>query len=69
MKAVVRRGKSLMQAEVGDVTPTSGQVLVKTLACGICGSDLHAVHHLDKMVEMGRRAGGTSAVDLTGDGT
>ncbi|MBR1202962.1 MULTISPECIES: zinc-binding dehydrogenase [unclassified Bradyrhizobium] len=67
MKAVVRRGKSLMQAEVGDVTPSSGQVLVKTLACGICGSDLHAVHHLDKIVEMGRRAGGASAIDLTCD--
>lgn len=67
MKAVVRRGKMLVQAEVDEVTPLPGQVLVKTVACGICGSDLHAVHHLDAMVEMGRRAGGNSAVDLTRD--
>ncbi len=67
MKAVVRRGKSLLQAEVDDVTPASGQVLVKTLACGICGSDLHAVHHLDTMIEMGRRSGSRSAIDLAYD--
>ena len=26
-------------------SPAAGQVLVKTLACGICGSDLHAAQH------------------------
>src|SRR3954449_12039314 len=37
--------------------PAAGQVLVKTLACGICGSDLHARKHADRMVEMARRLG------------
>jgi threonine dehydrogenase-like Zn-dependent dehydrogenase len=32
-------------------------VLVKTLACGICGSDLHARKHAHRMVEMSRRLG------------
>jgi threonine dehydrogenase-like Zn-dependent dehydrogenase len=34
-----------------------GQVLVKTLHCGICGSDLHAVHHFESFIDYGRRAG------------
>ena len=28
-----------------DPTPEAGEVLVKTLACGICGSDLHMADH------------------------
>ena len=35
--------------------PGEGQVLVKTLACGICGSDLHARKHAHRMAEMTRR--------------
>jgi len=57
MKAVVRRSASLIDTDVPELTPGEGQVLVKTLACGICGSDLHALHHLEHMIEMGLRAG------------
>ena len=35
--------------------PGPGEVLVRTLACGICGSDLHALKHADKFVETSRR--------------
>jgi threonine dehydrogenase-like Zn-dependent dehydrogenase len=42
MKAVLTRGPSLVCEEIADPTPGQGQALVKTLACGICGSDLHA---------------------------
>src|SRR4029077_13443072 len=58
MRAVVRRNKQLVCDEIGELEPAEGQVLVKTLACGICGSDLHALHHMEHMVELGRRAGG-----------
>ncbi len=34
----------------------AGQVLAEVLACGICGSDLHALHHADRMVEMSELA-------------
>lgn len=37
--------------------PGPGQVRVRTLLCGICGSDLHALHHLEHMLSMNRRAG------------
>ena len=68
MRAVVRRNKQLVCDEVPDLTPAEGQVLVRTLACGICGSDLHALHHMEHMIELSRRAGGfDSGFDPTAD--
>ncbi|MDP1632035.1 MAG: zinc-binding dehydrogenase [Caulobacter sp.] len=63
MRAVVRRAGKLICDEIDERDPGPGQVRVKTLACGICGSDLHALHYLDHMVEMGRRAGGGDSLD------
>jgi threonine dehydrogenase-like Zn-dependent dehydrogenase len=57
MKAVVRRNRQLVCDEIADVAPEAGQVLVRTLACGICGSDLHALHHMEHMIDLSRRAG------------
>jgi threonine dehydrogenase-like Zn-dependent dehydrogenase len=53
--------------EVSEPTPGAGQVLVKTLACGICGSDLHARKHAHRMVEMTRHFPGRKPMDLTRD--
>jgi threonine dehydrogenase-like Zn-dependent dehydrogenase len=58
MRAVIRRNKQLVCDEIAELEPEAGQVLVRTLACGICGSDLHALHHMEHMIELGRRAGG-----------
>ncbi|GAF87428.1 unnamed protein product, partial [marine sediment metagenome] len=43
MKAAVLRaiGQALSLEEVPEPAPGPGQVLVKTAACGICGTDLH----------------------------
>jgi threonine dehydrogenase-like Zn-dependent dehydrogenase len=43
MRAAVMRKGALVVDEVEDLRPGPGQILVKTLACGICGSDLHAL--------------------------
>jgi threonine dehydrogenase-like Zn-dependent dehydrogenase len=68
MRAVIRRDKRLVCDEIAELTPGEGQVLVKTLACGICGSDLHALHHMEHMVDLSRRAGGMdSGFDPTAD--
>jgi len=45
MKAVIRRGGTLICEETPEPVPGEGQTLVKSLACGICGSDLHALHY------------------------
>ncbi len=67
MRAVVRRGPALLLADVPDAVPGAGQVVAKTLACGICGSDLHAVHHLEHGVEMGLRSGAANNIDVSQD--
>lgn len=51
------RGGRLVVDEIAEPRPGPGQVLVKTLACGICGSDLHYFHHVDGMMDMARSIG------------
>jgi threonine dehydrogenase-like Zn-dependent dehydrogenase len=67
MKAVVTRGKKLIVDEVPEPKPEAGQLLVKTLACGICGSDLHALSHGEQLIKMGKKAGGGIAWDSKKD--
>jgi threonine dehydrogenase-like Zn-dependent dehydrogenase len=43
MRAAVTRGGQLVVAEVADVAPGPGHVIARSLAAGICGSDLHAL--------------------------
>ena len=56
MQAAVMRGGELVVDEVPEPAPGPGQMLVRTLACGICGSDLHTLSHGDLMVEMSNEA-------------
>jgi len=65
MRAAVMRDRRLLVADVPVPEPGPGEVLVRTLACGICGSDLHALRHTDRFVETSRRAG-SAFVIITG---
>src|SRR3989440_3526119 len=47
--------------------PGPGMVLVKSVACGICGSDLHARKHAPRMVELSRHFPGRKPMDLSRD--
>lgn len=67
MRAVVMRQRALLVAEVPVPTPGPGEVLVKTLACGICGSDLHAFKHAERFAASYRRPDGTPIMDLGRD--
>ena len=67
MRAAVVRDKRLIVADVPIPAPGPGEVLVKTLACGICGSDLHALKHADLFASAYRRADGTPIMDLRRD--
>lgn len=67
MRAAVMRDKQLLVDTVADPKPGPGQVLVKTLACGICGSDLHALRFAERMVEIARRSGAPFVMDLKQD--
>lgn len=64
MRAVVMRDRELVVDEVDDPRPGTGQVLVRTLACGICGSDLHTLQHADQFVEMSSESASAGAEGL-----
>jgi len=61
------RQQKLVVADVPVPALGPGDVLVHTLACGICGSDLHALKHAEKFVETSRRAGNPFVMDLGRD--
>lgn len=47
MRAAVLRGGTVQVRATADPVPGAGQILVRTLACGICASDLHFMDHPD----------------------
>lgn len=57
MKALVMRDGAIHLETVDIPVPASGQVLVKSLACGICGSDLHIARHSDEVLDFFREIG------------
>ncbi len=67
MKAAVFRDGDMVVGEVADPVPAPGQALVKTLSCGICGSDLHYAKHARHMVELSKRIPGRTPLDLSRD--
>src|SRR5882672_624113 len=67
MCAAIFRDGEIVVDWMPDPVPAAGQVLVKTLACGICGSDLHAKKHAPHMVTMARHFPGRKPLDLARD--
>ena len=67
MRAAIMRDHKLVVDEVPTPEPGPGEVLVKTLACGICGSDLHTLKHAEKLVEVSEKSGGVFNMDLKRD--
>ena len=67
MRAAVMRSSRLVVDTLPDPEPGPGEALVKTLACGICGSDLHALKHADKIVDAARESGAPFSMDLARD--
>jgi threonine dehydrogenase-like Zn-dependent dehydrogenase len=67
MRAAVMRDKKLVVDNVPTPEPGPGESLVKTLACGICGSDLHALKYAERLVENSKKSGAPFAMDLKRD--
>jgi threonine dehydrogenase-like Zn-dependent dehydrogenase len=57
MRAVVCSKAELEVVERLEPAPGRGQVRIKVLRCGICGSDLHARHGCDSWADLAARAG------------
>src|SRR5215475_13543216 len=67
MRAAIFRNGRIVADTMAEPKPAAGQVLVKTLACGICGSDLHARQHAHRMVELAKHFPHRKPMDLSRD--
>ena len=57
MRAAISRGSRIVCDDIADLAPGPGQVLVRTCACGICGSDLHALKFPEAVARVYAHAG------------
>ncbi len=57
VRAAIANSGAMRVDDVDDPIPGPGDALVAVKACGICGSDLHALVHADKMIEQSLAAG------------
>ena len=55
--AFMERGEFRVET-VPDPVPEAGEVIARPIACGICGSDLHAAQHTEAFVATSIEAGG-----------
>ncbi|MEM8924436.1 MAG: zinc-binding dehydrogenase [Actinomycetota bacterium] len=60
MRAAILRNGAMVVDDIPELHPGPSQVLVSTIACGICGSDLHAVDHLHDLVSTAQDVGSTT---------
>ncbi len=57
MRAIKTHKGKLYENDMDEPHPEPGQVRLKTLVCGICGTDLHARHDLRHLIEGTAKAG------------
>ena len=57
MRAAVFSDGRFTVENVPSPAPGPGQILVRPLVCGICGSDLHTRHHAHHLADLLQRAG------------
>ena len=58
MKALLLERGRLWVDTLPEPEPGPGELLVRTLACGICGSDLHAHQHTEQFIEASLKSKG-----------
>lgn len=57
MNAIVMKSGQITQERAPLPVPGPGEILVKSLACGVCGSDLHITRHTDEVLSFYRDIG------------
>jgi threonine dehydrogenase-like Zn-dependent dehydrogenase len=57
MRAAIARNRTIVVDDIADPVPGPGDALVRVVACGICGSDLHALVHSDELVAAAAEVG------------
>src|SRR4030081_3428470 len=67
MRAAIFRNGEIVVDQMPEPKPGAGMVLVKSLACGICGSDCRARKHAPGMVELANLSPPAKPMDLSRD--
>src|SRR5258708_18388515 len=65
MRAAIFRNGEIVVDQMPEPKPGAGMVLVKSLACGICGSDLHPRKHAHRLVELAKHFPARKPMDLS----
>ncbi|MBM7061842.1 zinc-binding dehydrogenase [Pseudomonas sp. UL073] len=63
MKAAMVIDKKVSVADIPEPVPAANELLVRSLVCGICGSDLHCAHFAQEMADTAQRAVGMALLD------
>jgi threonine dehydrogenase-like Zn-dependent dehydrogenase len=61
------RNSKIVVDTLPDPEPQKGEVLTRTLACGICGSDLHALKYAEQLAKAGPDSGLPFPIDPSRD--
>ena len=67
MRAVVMRNSQLVIDQLPDPEPGPGEILVRTLACGICSADVGTVRDAQGWIDQVEDWGEARALDLSLD--
>ncbi|MDX1755234.1 MAG: zinc-binding dehydrogenase [Marinobacter sp.] len=65
MRGAVVENSTLKVVDLPDPKPRENELLVKSLVCGICGTDLHCLHHSHELAESTRQIVGSPLVDTS----
>lgn len=64
MRAAVLRHNAINIESMPIPIPQKGQLLVRVLSCGICGSDINLYHHGEQIIEFSHQCGHPHPMDL-----
>lgn len=67
MRALLMKDNALRVGDVANPEPAEGEVLVRTLSCGICASDIHLLSHGERLANWSRDFGGPFNMDMGRD--
>ncbi len=63
MHSAVAINNQIVITEIPEPQPQAHELVIKSLSCGICGSDLHCVHHAQQLADNTQNIVGRSMMD------